>query len=91
MSVEIEGDDQKSVFTQLAIFQEVFDVSACGACGKENLRFAVRSVDSNNFYEVRCADCGAKLTYGQHKQGGSLFPKEWVRWNGTEEVVVGKK
>lgn len=74
-SVEVEGNSQKEVFKQLAEFQEVFDNSRCGACESTNVRFVVRNVDDNEFFEIRCKDCGAKLAFGSHKKGNSLFPK----------------
>jgi ribosomal protein L40E len=98
ISVEFEGDSQKSLFAQIAAFQEVFEESKCGKCGSENLRFVVRTVDENDFYELRCLDCGARLAFGVNKKGGSLFPKRkddkggwlpdkgWQKWNSEKGV-----
>jgi DNA-directed RNA polymerase subunit RPC12/RpoP len=74
-SVEFDGDSQKDLFGQIASFQEVFGETACGKCGSKNLRFVVRNVDDNEYYELRCLDCGARLAFGVNKKGGSLFPK----------------
>jgi ribosomal protein L40E len=93
ISVEFEGDSQKDLFGQIAAFQEVFEETKCGKCGSENLRFVVRTVDENDYYELRCMDCGAKLAFGVNKKGGGLFPKRkdadgkyladkgWQKWN----------
>ena len=93
ISVEIEGDTQVEIFQQLANFQEIFAETACGKCESENIRFQVRNVDDNLYYELRCMDCGAKLAFGVMKKGGRLFPKRkdkesnwlpnggWVKWN----------
>ena len=73
-------------------FQEVFEESKCGKCGSENLKFVVRTVDDNEYFELRCMDCGAKLAFGSMKKGGGLFPKRkdgdnwlpdngWTKWN----------
>ena len=75
ISVELEGDSQRDIFAEIARFQEVFEETTCGKCGSDNLRFVVRNVDDNLYYELRCADCGAKLSFGSHKKGGGLFPK----------------
>jgi hypothetical protein len=75
-SVELEGDTQKDIFSQLAKFQEVFGESSCGKCGSTNLKFVVRAIDDNEYFEIRCMDCGAKLAFGVHKKGGGLFPKK---------------
>ena len=93
ISVEIEGDTQKDLFKNLSAFQEVFGESVCGKCASENLRFIVRTVAANDYYEIRCTDCGARLEFGQAKKGGALFPRRkdkdgewlpnggWVKWN----------
>ena len=75
LSVELEGDSQRDIFQEIARFQEVFEETVCGKCGSDNIRFVVRNVDDNLYCELRCADCGAKLSFGSHKKGGGLFPK----------------
>jgi len=89
---EIEGSGQKEVFKELAIVQEVFSEENCGACKKDNIKYVVRNVDDNDYYEIRCLSCGAALSFGQHKKGGTLFPKRkdennnwlenggWYKW-----------
>ncbi len=80
-----EGDE-KQLFQQVGQFQEVFEnQNTCGnkSCGSDNVTFNVREVEGNKYYEKRCQDCGMKFQYGQHKQGGTLFPnnsKGWHRW-----------
>ncbi len=93
ISIEIEGDSHRDLFTGIAKFQEVFEENVCQKCKGENIRFVVRNVDDNLYYELRCADCGARLSFGVHKKGGGLFPKRkdpegnwlpdngWVKWN----------
>jgi len=93
LTVELEGETQRDLFDRIGKFQEVFEESACGKCGSENLKFITRDVDGNVYYELRCSDCFAKLAFGCHKVGGGLFPKRkdadnnrlndngWVRWN----------
>lgn len=93
LSVEFDAETQTDLFEQLAYFQEVFGETGCGKCGSENLRFQVRNVEDNLYYEIRCLDCGAKLAFGAMKKGGRLFPRRknkdgewlpdrgWVKWN----------
>ncbi len=96
LKIEIETDSAKDAFKKLAEFQEVFGESQCGQCKGNELRFIVRTVDGNDYYELKCNSCSAKLAFGQHKTGGTLFPKRkmadgsydaknngWHTWNGN--------
>lgn len=97
IKVEVDAESQKDVFLELSKFQEVFEETVCGKCGSENIRFVVRNVEDNLYYELRCMDCGARLSFGVHKKGGGLFPKRkdndgkwlpdngWVKWNPKTE------
>ncbi|NBX98110.1 hypothetical protein EB118_22125 [bacterium] len=75
LTFELEGEGQKEIFKELSTIQEIFSEEQCGLCGSTNIRFVVRNVDGNDYYELRCLDCGAVLAFGQHKKGGTLFPK----------------
>jgi hypothetical protein len=75
LTFELEASGQKEIFKELALIQEIFSEEKCGLCSSTNLKFIVRNVDGNDYYELRCADCGALLAFGQHKKGGTLFPK----------------
>lgn len=97
LEFELEGDGQKEIFKELAAVQEIFGEEKCGICGSQNLKFVVRNVDGNDYYELRCMDCGAILAFGQHKKGGTLFPrrkddqnnwlpnKGWHKWQGPKD------
>jgi len=107
ISVEIEGKTQTDIVEQLSEFQEVFEDRVCKKYGKssDNVRFVVREDSENNkYFELRCVEpgelYGVKRAFGQHKKGGTLFPKVkdadnnwlpdngWVRFNkntGKEE------
>ena len=99
ISVELEGDTQKDLFGQLGAFQEIFDQATCGKCSSTSIRFVVRDIDGNSYYELRCEDCGARLEFGQIKKGGGLFPRRkdkegnwlpdggWVKWNPKTKTV----
>jgi RNase P subunit RPR2 len=94
ITVKFEAKEQKDMFAQIAEFQEVFEEVACGKCKSENLKFVVRKDDEENeYYELRCLDCGAKLEFGVNKKGGTIYPKRkdkegkylpdkgWVKWD----------
>jgi hypothetical protein len=107
MTVEVEGKSQTDLFEQLAEFQDCFETGPCTRNGKtsDKLKFQVREVEDNKYYELVCVDAdfdlrGARLSFGQHKKGGTLFAKKkdkdgkwlpnngWVKYNketGKEE------
>ncbi len=87
LEFELESPLVVDLFESIAKVQEVFETATqCGMCESTNLRYAVREVDDNKFYEVQCQaiGCRARFAFGQHKKGGSLFPKrkdaegEWI-------------
>lgn len=93
---ELDATDEKALFEKIAHIQEIFD-QTCGKCGSNTLKYVTRVVDDNKYYELRCKKCGAKLSYGCHKKGGTLFPKRkddqnqyladsgWLKWNKESE------
>jgi hypothetical protein len=99
ITLDIERETQKEVFKDLAAFEEVFGENSCGKCSSENLRCVVRENDGNEYYEMRCLDCGARLSFGVHKKGGGIFPrrkdsdgnylpdKGWQKWNPKSKTL----
>ncbi len=100
LNVEIQSESVKDTFKKLAEFQEVFDEQNCGICKNDNIQFIVRTVENNDYFELKCRSCNAKLAFGQHRSGGSLFPKRklangsydyqtkgWFKWNSPNNVV----
>lgn len=96
-NVTVEAEGQKELFETLAAYQEVFSVAACGDknCRNTNLRFTVRRQADNKgkehkYFEIRCPSCYARLSFGQHDNGQTLFPKTWTRWDpqSTKEIEL---
>ena len=97
ISAEIEGESQRDLFENVNKFQDVFEELNCGKCGSDDVRFVVRNVDDNLYYELRCKGCGGRVNFGANKSGGGLFPKRkdgegnwlpdngWVKWNPKTE------
>ena len=80
LSFEASGDTDKLLFEDLAKIdkkKEVFGHTQCGCCHGHDLEFQTRIVEDNTYYEMVCRNrsCGAKLSFGQNKKGGGLFPK----------------
>jgi len=103
LEFELDGAGQKEVFKELAAIQEIFGEESCGLCKSKNLKFIVRNVEGNDYFEIRCGDCGAILSFGQHKKGGTLFPKRkddegnylpnrgWHKWTKDEKPEKDSK
>ncbi len=100
MSVEFEANGQKDLVETLASLSEVLSQKVCGACEGFSLKYQVRTVDGNTYYEIKCNNkgCGAVLSFGQHREGGTLFPKRkdkegnyldnngWIIWEGNKDT-----
>lgn len=80
MAVKFVANDNKDLFTQIAKFAEIYENNLnCGHCKSEKTRLSVRVVEDNSYFERVCNDCGYSMAFGQHKKGGTLFPKR--QWN----------
>lgn len=99
LTIDIDKETQKEVFKELAAFEEVFGEGVCGKCNSDNVKCVVRENDGNEYYEMRCNSCGARLSFGVHKKGGGLFPKRknadneylpdkgWQKWNSKTQQL----
>jgi hypothetical protein len=90
VTLEVEGD-AKEIFTALASAAEVFGHNICKACGCPDVKPVVREVDGNSYYEMRCTNCPCRLSFGQTKVGGKLYPRrksrdgDWIPNGGWQD------
>jgi ssDNA-binding Zn-finger/Zn-ribbon topoisomerase 1 len=96
---ELEVTEERALFEQLSHIQEVFD-HKCEKCQNTDVRFRVREVADNKYYEMTCPKCHARLSFGCHKNGKTLFPKRkdeennrypdygWRRWDREQNKEV---
>lgn len=77
MRIEQDIAKGKDAFEFVARISELFEEKECGCCHSANIVPSVREHDSYKFYEYKCLDCTARFSFGQHKEGGTLFPKRW--------------
>ena len=76
LTVDVEAEKQVELFEELYSVDEVFGEDTCGKCESNEIRFLVREdKEENKYYELQCRKCFAKKMFGQHKKGGTLFPK----------------
>lgn len=97
MVFDLDVKDHKDAFTQLNMVQEVFEETTCGKCNSDQIKFRHRQTQKDkktyDYYEMICEKCRARLSYGCHQEGGTLFPKRkdedgnydkqsrgWVKW-----------
>jgi len=77
---EVEAEEEDSLFKQVARVQEIFHHESCGKCNSNNVKFVCRrDSGENDWLEITCRDCRAKLVFGRTKKGGQIYPK--IRWD----------
>lgn len=81
LKITLDATSQSDLMQQLSTISEIFGHNQCGACHKPDIRFVVREVAKGNkkfkYHELHCQNtgCRARLAFGQHNEGGTLFPK----------------
>ena len=76
LTLKVESESQKDLFRAVAQAQEVFEAeTTCGCCRSEEIRFQHRTVDAFEYFELVCGQCSARFEFGQHRAGGTIFPK----------------
>ena len=84
LSFQVEAETEEELFKQVARVQEVFQHKSCGKCSSPNVRFVCRHDSSeNDWLEVVCQECRAKLIFGRTKKGGQIYPK--IKWDQLSE------
>ena len=79
-----DAEPEEELFKQVARVQEVFQHQSCGKCSSPNVKFVCRHDSSeNDWLEVVCKDCRAKVIFGRTKKGGQIYPK--IRWDQLSE------
>lgn len=73
--IEVEAETVKEAIRGLSEYAEVFGETKCGLCGGDRVLPTHRNAKGYDFYEIVCLSCGAKLSFGQTKEGERLFPK----------------
>jgi len=81
---EADAEAEDDLFKQVARIQEIFQHSFCGKCKSSSVKFVCRRDSSeNDWLEVACQECRAKLPFGRTKKGGQIYPK--IRWDQLSE------
>lgn len=76
MLVKFECEEVKELFEVSGKLLEVLGTdAACGKCNSVQIFPRLRTAGEYSYYEIVCGDCGAKLSFGQHKKTGTIWPK----------------
>ena len=83
--IEVNGDNEVSLFQSVARAQEVFShARQCGKCGHGDVRFVSRAVSKKATYrELVCQKCHAKLVFGTTEDAEKIFPK--IKWDNLSD------
>jgi hypothetical protein len=98
LTFELEEKTVVDVVERLHQIDEVFDNLVCPVNNSKDVHFVVREdKEANKYYELRDRKSGYKLAFGQHKKGGTLFPRRkdaegnwlpnqgWTKWEGKKD------
>lgn len=93
INLEVEAADDKGLFKAIADAQghEFFKDKSCQACNSTDIKFQVRTVEDNDFYEIVCKKCWAKLSFGHSKTGQKMYAKRLKTDNKGKAVKDGEK
>ena len=84
LTFQVDAETEEELFKQVARVQEVFQHQSCGKCSSPNVKFVCRHDSSeNDWLEVVCKDCRAKVIFRRTKKGGQIYPK--IRWDQLSE------
>ena len=84
LTFQVDAETEEELFKQVARVLEVFQHQSCGKCASPNVKFVCRHDSSeNDWLEVVCKDCRAKVIFGRTKKGGQIYPK--IRWDQLSE------
>lgn len=98
IDIEVEGEDAKACFEQMASAQEAFGSTICGSCDSPNTVFVSRKNGKYQFYEMRCQECFCTLSMSQRTEDGALYPRRkdrdgnrlenngWVKYRPKDET-----
>ena len=87
--LEAEVETVKDMFRVIGDFSTVLSETNCGSCNSERIVMGHRIAKGYDFYELECADCHCRLSFGQHKEGETLFPKRDKGKNGWHRYEKG--
>lgn len=84
--LEYQAPDMKTIHKWSSIYGAL--PPACSECSSKNLHLFHKSPKGNDYFGVRCNDCGAELSFHQLKTGGFFLKQgdRFQKWTGDGET-----
>jgi len=73
MRLTMEAQNMKDIFKWSGVYSIL--PKKCDSCQSPNLHLSHKSPKGNDYFSLKCADCGAEGNFGQTKDGGNLYYK----------------
>lgn len=73
MVIEADFTNMKDLFKWSSTYSNL--PSKCHTCKNENLTLSFKSPQSNDYYMLKCTDCGAEANFGQPKDNSEFYWK----------------
>ncbi len=84
--LELSGEGAETVIIQALAFWSQLP-NSCGKCKSLNIGLSHKAPQENDYYGLKCNDCGAEFNFHQKKKGGFYITKDdkWEIWQGKTE------
>lgn len=81
VTIQVEANGPIDMMEQIGHYVMILSQNTCGLCQSSNVHPEHAARSGYDFYSMRCFDCGGEFSFGQHKEGGTLFPKTDKGWH----------
>ena len=84
--LEVQENDFKSMWKKASFIGDFHD--KCGKCGSENIAPMQKSPKGNDYWGLKCKDCGAEMTFHQKKEGGMYirYDDGWTKFGEQQQA-----
>lgn len=86
-TIQVEANTPMDAIEQIGHYVMILSMTKCGSCQSTNVHPQHDNRKGFDFYCVKCHDCGSEFSFGQHREGDTLFPKTeqgWHKWQASE-------
>lgn len=86
-TIQVEANTPMEMIEQIGHYVMVLSMTECGDCHSKDVHPEHANRKGYDFYSVRCHACGYEFSFGQHREGDTLFPKTdqgWHKWQASD-------